>query len=263
MGRAALHLALGNSSYVALRDEPSRAALAKYADAEVVPDTAFGISRLLPAQPSAKLEDLWTACGIRKPYVVAQAAESAVWFGDYARSHARALSHLQFVALPIGPVLGDRSSYLPQFTALQDWPDPLLLAEFISHAEAVVGHSYHLMITALTSGVPAFTWVDLSLGKFTALREFETIHSQSTLRDSDAEWFLSRIGKRRPPPFPPRVDAHWDQVADVVREGPRPATARAVGRFWQTLPTLLENDERRRIEGKASLWTRVRRRLGR
>ena len=219
-----LRLALGNSSYVALRDEPSRAALAQYAEAAVVPDTAFGISRLLPPQPSAKLEGLWQACGIRKPYVVVQAAESAVWFGDYVRSHAPALSHLQFVALPIGPVLGDRSSYLPQFAALPDWPDPLLLAEFVSHAEAVVGHSYHLTITALMSGVPAFTWMDLSVGKFTALRELENLHPQSTLRDSDAEWFLSRIGRRTPPPVPPQVDAHWDRVADVVREGPRAST---------------------------------------
>lgn len=255
-----LRLALGSSSYVAVRDEPTSAALAKYGDTEVVPDTAFGIPRLLPSQPSVQLQGLWKACGIRQPYVVVQAAESAAWFGGYVESHARALSHLQFVALPIGPVLGDRSSYLPRFTAVPDWPDPLLLAEFVSHAEAVVGHSYHLTITALMSGVPAFTWVDLSAGKFTALRAFENIHPQSALRDSGAEWFLSRIGRRTPPPVPPRVAAHWDRVAEVVREGPRASAASAVSRFWQTLPVLLESAP---AEGKASLWTRVRRLGGR
>jgi Rps23 Pro-64 3,4-dihydroxylase Tpa1-like proline 4-hydroxylase len=247
-----LKLALGNSSYVALRDEPSRAVLERYADGiEVVPDTAFGISRLLPRQPSQKLERLWEKAGVHKPYVIVQAAESAVWFAQYVRTHARALSGLQFIALPIGPVLGDHSSYLPCFTALPEWPEPLLLAELVSHAEAVVGHSYHLTITALTSGVPVFTWMDLSLGKFTALREFETIHPQSTLRDSDPQWFLSRIGKRPPASIPPQLDAHWNRVADVIRAGALASTARAVGRFWQTLPSLLEKnapEERRMID---------------
>lgn len=243
-----LKLALGNSSYVALRDEPSRAALARFADGiEVVPDTAFGISRLVPAQPSEKLQRLWRAAGIRKPYVIAQAAESGAWLGDYVRQQARALAHLQFVALPIGPVLGDHSSYLPRFTALPDWPDPLLLAEFVSHAEGVVGHSYHLMITALTAGVPVFTWADLDAGKYTALRAFDTIHPQSALRASAPDWLLARIGKRASAPVPPELDAHWDRVADVIRAGPRPATAGAVGRFWQTLPTLLERNENRRM----------------
>jgi len=244
-----LKLALGNSSYVAVRDEPSRAALRHFANGiEVVPDTAFGISRLIPSSPSERLERLWSGAGIRKPYVAVQAAKSATWFGKYAQSHARALSALQFVALPIGPALGETSLNLPRFTALPDWPDPLLLAEFISHAEAVVGHSYHLTITAAMSGVPAFTWVDLSQGKFTALRELGNVHSQATLRESGVQWFLSRIGKREPLSIPPKLDEHWDRAADAIREGTHKSTAPAVSRFWQTLPALLEKKESRMIE---------------
>ncbi|HEY0371381.1 MAG TPA: polysaccharide pyruvyl transferase family protein, partial [Thermoanaerobaculia bacterium] len=237
-----VRLALTNSSYVAVRDEPSRTALARFAkEIHVVPDTAFGIARLLPPQPSAKLEELWKSANIRKPYVVVQAAQSSEWFNDYPRSFA----DLQFVALPIGPVLEDRASYLPSLASLPHWPDPLLLAEFISHAEAAIGHSYHLMITALTSGVPVFTWADLTAGKYTALRGFESIHSQSEMRASDGQWFLSRIGKRAPAPIPPELDAHWDRIADVVHAGARPSTSPAIGAFWQTLPSLLERNETR------------------
>jgi lipopolysaccharide transport system ATP-binding protein len=48
-----LRLALRNSSYVAVRDEPSRKALAHFVNGiEAVPDTAFGISRIIPPTPS-------------------------------------------------------------------------------------------------------------------------------------------------------------------------------------------------------------------
>ncbi len=46
-----LELVLSQSSYIAVRDEPSRAALRPFADPgriEVVPDTAFGLSRCQP-----------------------------------------------------------------------------------------------------------------------------------------------------------------------------------------------------------------------
>jgi hypothetical protein len=245
--RPLLRLALDLSAYVAVRDEPSRATLAQFAKGDriaVVPDTGFGISRLLPTEPSRELEQLLKVAGITAPYVVVQAADSMSWFPPFVSANQQHLSGLQFVALPIGPVLGDDASNLPGFVELPAWPDPLLLAELISHASAVVGHSYHLAVTALTSGVPVFTWIDLSVGKFTALRDFETIYPLSAVEESGAEWFVSRVGKRKPLPALETnlrlLADHWDRAAAAIRKGTDASTGAAVGKFWQSLPILLE-----------------------
>jgi Rps23 Pro-64 3,4-dihydroxylase Tpa1-like proline 4-hydroxylase len=126
----------------------------------------------------------------------------------------------------------------------------LLLAELVKHAEAVVGHSYHFAITALASGVPMFTWIDLSAGKFTALRDFETIHPLSAVRESGAEWFASRIGRREPLPALETnlrlVADHWDRTVAAIREATTGSHA-AIGRFWQMLPRILEDNAPRDI----------------
>jgi lipopolysaccharide transport system ATP-binding protein len=242
-----LRLALGLSAYVAVRDEPSRATLAQFVEGDrvtVVPDTAFGIPRLLPAEASDELQRLLRSARITKPYILVQAADSMSWFPQFVKSGKRLLSGLQFVALPIGPVLGDHASNLPGFLELTTWPDPLLLAELISHASAVVGHSYHLAITALTCGVPVFTWMDLSVGKFTALREFETIYPLSAVQESGPEWFASRIGRHKPPPAVETnlrlLSNHWDRAVTAIRDGTDASTRAAIGRFWQSLPIILE-----------------------
>ncbi len=245
--RPLLRLALDRSSYVAVRDEPSRATLAQMVEDDrikVVPDTGFGVAKLLPAEASPELKRLWSAAGIKGPYVLVQAADSMSWFPRFVSENARVLSGLQFVAVPIGPILGDDATNLPGFIGLPTWPDPLLLAELISHASAVVGHSYHLAVTALTCGVPVFTWADLSAGKFTALREFEAIYPLSAVRESGAEWLVARIGKRKPLPA---LDTnlglladHWDRAAEAIRKGTDASTGAAIGRFWQSLPILLE-----------------------
>lgn len=245
--RPLLRLALGLSPYVAVRDEPSRATLAQFVEGDrvtVVPDTAFGVARLLPAEPSDELVRLWQSAGIRPPYILVQAAESMSWFPRFVNAGRQHLSGLQFVALPIGPVLGDHAANLPGFLDLPRWPDPLLLAELISHAAAVVGHSYHLAITALTSGVPVFTWMDLSVGKFTALRDFETIFPLSSVRKLGAKWFASRVGKRKPLPALETnlslLASHWERVVTAIQNGTDPSTGVAMARFWQSLPLMLE-----------------------
>jgi lipopolysaccharide transport system ATP-binding protein len=248
-----LRLALGLSAYVAVRDEPSRATLAPFVEGDritVVPDTAFGITRLLPAEASDELQRLWHAAGITKPYILVQAADSLSWFPRFVESGKRLLSGWQFVALPVAPALGESAANVPGLLELATWPDPLLLAELISHAAAVVGHSYHLAITALTSGVPVFTWMDLSIGKFTALRDFETIYPLSAVQKSNAEWFASRIGRRKPLPAMETslrlLANHWDRVVTSIRSGTDPSTGAAIGRFWQSLPLTLEEQAPRR-----------------
>jgi lipopolysaccharide transport system ATP-binding protein len=119
-----------------------------------------------------------------------------------------------------------------------------LLAELISQAAGVVGHSYHLAITALASGVPAFTPVDLSVGKYAALQGFETIYPLAKDKELDPDWFIKRLGKTMPSPSVltarKQLTQHWDRVAAVLVAGAT-ATQPAVNQFWQSLPFLLED----------------------
>ncbi|HYK03791.1 MAG TPA: polysaccharide pyruvyl transferase family protein [Thermoanaerobaculia bacterium] len=232
--RPLLELALAHSRYIAVRDEPSRETLSAFVDAErisVVPDTGFGVARLLGRERSVELEELRRVAGITKPYVIVQAAESMLPVAGLLR----ALPDHQVVVLPIGLVLDeDPRMFGAGFVHVPFWPNPLLLAELIREAEGVVGHSYHLAITALVTGVPVFTWMDLSLGKFTALRQFETIHPLPTSREA----FVAKLGRKTPVQLD--VDSHWDRVAEAI-VGDHESTAKeALGRFWQSLPSLLE-----------------------
>jgi lipopolysaccharide transport system ATP-binding protein len=246
-----VELVLAQSSYVAVRDESSQAALARFADKariNVLPDTAFGISRLLDEhQPSAEFKRLREVSGLTRPYIIVQATNCLEPFLGYVKNHAHWLRDFCFLVLPIGPVLGDReaivSGELPRPVQLPYWPHPLLVAELISHSAAVVGHSYHLAITALAFGVPVFSSADLSVGKFAALSGFETVFPLPKATETDPAWLLRRLGKTVPTAAARAVRdqlAHyWDHVAALISAG-NTGTQPAANRFWQALPNLLE-----------------------
>lgn len=253
-----MELALSLSRYIAVRDKPSQAALARFTDISriaVVPDTAFAISRLLDEQPSSELSRLREASGLTGPYVIIQAALGSKSFARFVRNHAHRFQGFQFLALPIGPVLGDHASNLeddlPGLVRLSTWPHPLLLAELIRGAEAVVGHSYHFAITALASGVPVFTPQDLSAGKYSALLDFETIYQLDADREPDPDWFLARVGRTAPSAAAratlDQLADHWDRAAAALKAGPSTPQP-ALGRFWQSLPGLLEDAADRHVE---------------
>jgi lipopolysaccharide transport system ATP-binding protein len=263
-----LELAFSQSSYIAVRDEPSRAALERFAGAqriEVVPDTGFGLSRWLPERPTFEFNRLRDASGLSGPYILIQGVRGLEGCHRFLKRHADRLRGYRFLALPIGPVNGDDDALadadLPGLVRLPVWPQPLLLAELIRQAAAVIGPSYHLAVSALTAGVPVFTPADLSAGKFPGLAELDGIHPLPAESDRDAEWFVSRLGKA---PISPRVAgaldrlaAHWDRVAAIVRGGAT-ETAVAIGRFWQSLPGLLEGHAARCDAALTALQTRSR-----
>ena len=243
-----LELAFSRSAYIAVRDEPSRAALARFAGPErieVVPDTGFGIARRLEERPSLELGRLREASGFTGPYIVVQPVRGLAPFYQFLRRHAERLRDFRFVVLPIGPVNGDDpripDADLPGLVRLPVWPRPLLLAEIIRHAAAVVGPSFHLAVTALTAGVPIFSPANLASGKFPGIAGYPSIHPLPDERDPG--WFTSRLGKTAPPAQVgaalERLAAHWDRVADVLRAGAT-GTQAAVAEFWQSLPGLLE-----------------------
>jgi lipopolysaccharide transport system ATP-binding protein len=246
-----MELAFAHSRYITVRDQPSKAALTRFSDNRqitVLPDTGFGISRLLDErQPSVEFSRLRKDCGLGDPYIIVQPIDCLTPFLSFVKKHAHRLRNFRFLALPIGPVLGDHESVLgddlPGLVRLPYWPHPLLLAEFISQAAAVVGYSYHLAITALAFGVPVFYGADLSVGKFTALSVFDTLYPLPEANEPDPDAFLGRLGKTLPSAAVQvaheQLTRHWDQVAAVIASGDT-GTQPAVNRFWQSLPGLLE-----------------------
>ncbi len=246
-----MRLVLQNSPYIRVRDKPSQEALKHFCDNSriaVLPDTAFGISRLVDnRQQSAELDILRELSGFTGPYIIVQAVYRITPFIRFIQNHRSLFKDIRFLILPIGPVLGDHETIigdgLPDSIQLPSWPPPLLLAELISQAEAVIGHSYHLAITALACGVPVFSSADLSAGKYTALSEFETIFALPGESEIDPHQFLTRLGKG-PPSLAAQIaleqlDEHWDHIAKIIREG-RVNTQSILSRFWQSLPNLLE-----------------------
>lgn len=259
-----LRLALEHSSYVAVRDEPSRADLECFSGNQpitVIPDTAFGISGLLDGcVPSAELNSLREASGLNGPYILVQPARELDSFLSFVKKHSHLLREFRFLALPIGPVLGDDAAILeddlPRFVRLPVWPHPLLLAELIGHASAVVGHSYHLAITALAFGVPVFTSADLTVGKFTAFSGLTTMYPLPDETKAGPDWFVSRLERTTPTPATraalDQLAQHWDRVAEVIKKG-RTGKQSAIAEFLQSLPNLLETAADRRDGAVRSL----------
>jgi len=246
-----IELALAHSRYITVRDKLSQAALARFVDdarITVLPDTAFGLSRLLDERrPSVELGRLRELSGLTDPYIVVQPIRGLESFLQFIKNHSRHLRGFRFLVLPIGPVLGDHEAIvgddLPGVVHLPEWPHPLLLAELISQAAAVIGRSYHLAITALAFGVPVFSSADLSVGKYTSLEGFETIYPLPDETEMDPHLFITRLGKTRPSPEAcatlDQLDHHWDHIATILHEGAT-ETQSELNRFWQSLPNLLE-----------------------
>jgi len=245
-------LTLDHSPHIRVRDALSQAVLARVsetASVQVLPDTAFGLPRLLdPQSPSAEFLALRASADLTKPYVVVHAMWGLDSFLAMWRTHAALFEDLQLLLLPIGPVLGDHPSVLgddlERSRCLPYWPTPLLLAEVIAHAEGVIGHSYHLAISSLVFGVPIFCSADLGTGKYTALPSHGRIFQLRRDQAIDPQWFRAQLGKQPISAVTAsameQVDAHWDRVAELVREGRRP-TPPALNRYWQGLPGVLED----------------------
>jgi lipopolysaccharide transport system ATP-binding protein len=134
---------------------------------------------------------------------------------------------------------------------LPRWPHPLLLAELIGHARAVVGISLHLAITAMAFGVPVFRPGGARGGKYAVLTGFDSVRHWPAEGDIDPRWFAAGVGQA---PISPAVRAavdclsdHWDRLAFALSSpDQRPHALPALGEFWQSLPRLLEESSNRR-----------------
>lgn len=251
---ALLSLALEYSAHIAVRDEPSRDSLTKFVNSpervKLIPDTAFNLGRHMHSRVAAEeAHAILEGLGLKQPYIVIQATQNLEKLTDHIKRFQGELPQLSFLLLRLGPVLCDHESFidntLPHTYSLTEWPSPMVLAELIGGAEAAFGHSYHLAITALCSGVPVFTSSDLSVGKFTALSPFETVHSLESMNCDDPRWLADRIGRKNPSPLVEdaarELDEHWNQVVHAIKDC-RHDSRSQINKFWMSLPTLLENN---------------------
>lgn len=249
-----MRLAIKLSSYVSVRDEASQQALAPFDEESktaVVPDTAFGVAKLIDANhPSRAFNRLRETLGLKSRYIVVQAIDGLKAFSRLVAKHTKLFKDYQLVVLPIGPILGDDNEIFGRnvhgVVRLPVWPDPLLLAELIANAEAAVGVSLHLSITALSSGVPVFRPLKNFDGKYKVLSNFDTVAPFDSHAEIDPAWFVARMGRTEPSKAVNNVFSqlsdHWDNVAAAFINAERNAsTLEAIGHFWESLPNLLES----------------------
>ena len=175
-----LYTVLHHAAYVAVRDVSTKVELLRFApsvDISIVPDTAFGVGRLVNArEPSPQYKSFLRKHGLWRPYVLLQGSkqlhEESVWpvVRNLLKEIHAAHPMLQFVEVQIGPDVGDElgphlgrlfagTSDAGQTVAaahvqITEWPSPQLLAELVAHSCGAIASSLHLSLTSISLGRP-------------------------------------------------------------------------------------------------------------
>jgi hypothetical protein len=228
-----LAVALDTTPYISVRDEASARELqdvSQSAQIHIVPDTAFGVHALISEQPSQRFKSWCQEVGLERPYVVVQASPqlgNSLNHVTAAVAAARARG-CRVLELPISPVLGDVSRAIelsPPVVRLDNWPDPLLIAETIANAEAVLAQSLHLTIVALSCGIPVHRPAYGDSTKYGHIESMEGVHLWNVGSDA-AEQMKAGLGKRAPGmrvrEILAQLSGHWDRVAGLVCSTPTP-----------------------------------------
>jgi lipopolysaccharide transport system ATP-binding protein len=248
-----MRLAIEQSAYFAVRDAFARNALSPLvSDAKIaiVPDTGFGVARLLDDGPTANCTRLCRALDLTRPYLIIQSTIGLNSVVQLLRDKQKYFDDFQLLALQIGPDLLDDDELLitdlPGIIALPNWPDPLVIAELIKGAAGVIGTSLHLAITAIAFGVPVFRPRNRFEKKYEILSPFNGVHWFETNDEIQPEWLRQRLGNG---PIEAAqldqlaaLDRHWDDIASAIVKSAR--TVRkdcSAGALWQSLPGMLES----------------------
>jgi lipopolysaccharide transport system ATP-binding protein len=236
--RPLLALALRETPYVSVRDEPSAQELkgvCAEARVNVVPDTAFGIRALLPSAPSETFLSFCSATALARPYIAVQSARQLVKFSGHVAAAVREAraQGCAVLELPIGPALGDGTEVVPidpAPTRPAAWPNPMLLAEIIANAEAVVAQSLHMSIVALACGVPVHRPRAADDCKYKRLEMFRGVHAWDRKTDAGTA-MRSGLGRGTPgadvEQALAQLSEHWDAITGLTKQGrtPRPGIA--------------------------------------
>jgi lipopolysaccharide transport system ATP-binding protein len=248
--RPLLAAALDLASYVSVRDEVSARelrAISGSAKVELVPDTAFGVTRLLPVEPTENLRGLLATAGVSQRYLVVQASPQLNAHADRIAAAVAPLREagISVLEVPISPAHGDEGKALGVGHPLmvEPWPAPLVLAELIGRAEAVVALSLHLSIVALAQGVPVYRPASTH-EKYRLLEQFQGVH---TWDGAGPRLALEDLGRRElgaeNAKQSVRLAEHWDAVATLVG-GPRQPRSARLAALLAEVTAALENGAR-------------------
>jgi len=246
--------ALRHSSRIAVRDSSTRDELARFAPEttiHVIPDTAFGITRVVPANGPASPEfnALAERIGLRPPYILLQASARASEFTEPIKAARAALPGHQFVEIEIGPEIGDRLGHhdalaLASHIKIQQWPSPPLLAEIVARSSGVIATSLHLSLTALAYHHPVLRPAEKPGSKYALLEEHDTVVPMTRKKAGGGEKFAVKVLNPTPshalPGVLDQLATHWDKTAALVRAGRLPSADLGPPDFLMRLPFYLE-----------------------
>ncbi len=251
-GLPLLRLAAAASDHVAVRDDRSRVEVLRAwsgAPVQVVPDTAFGLQQLLAGADEARERAVarLRAAGVGDRYVVVQPSAHLAQRAEVLDAVLGRLQEagIDVVQLPISPGLGDRVGRIPlsvSTASLDDWPPPLELAAVISAAQAVVAHSFHLSVTALTAGVPVLRSVAPRGTKYGFIEQFDQVGTLHRPVEEIVADVLHPERRTVGADVQAQVDAvagHWDRVAALVQNSGPGADRDWAGDVGRWLPTEL------------------------
>ena len=217
------------SYFVGVRDVVSRddlARVAPQATIQLLPDTAFGLSRVWPLKETSAAFVAWReALRLKDRYIVIQASAAVERYRSTIESLLAATGGVAAVVLPVCWCHGDRAERFPEVPGRvllsHEWLAPRLLSEIIGRAEFVFASSLHACITALSYGVPGAR-VPISAGrsKYELLDEFAGI---VRIDQREALFRLMNRGRQIEPralECADRLDRYWDEVRDVALQPP-------------------------------------------
>jgi hypothetical protein len=250
-----MKLIIEGSDYVAVRDEASMQRLRPFANeakVHIVPDTAWGLATLRDIKvPTPAFRELCTTYKLNKPYIIIQANEKLRDVACYIGAHPHLFQDYQLVVLPIGAIFGENSHMFTEIgldaIRLPNDIKPLLTAEIIKHASAVVAVSLHLSISTLASGGTLFRPDSAFNDKYGTLSKFQNVfafrrpddihprlfvkHAERANLSTDLQEVLAKLSQ------------HWDNVAAAFLN-PRDPVSRqqALNDFQSAMPHFMEGD---------------------
>ncbi|MSO96200.1 MAG: polysaccharide pyruvyl transferase family protein [Thermoleophilia bacterium] len=223
-----LRVAIESVELVSVREPGSVEELGRISEGtnvRLVPDSAFGVASVLHVSPTPAFERWVADHKLHGPYVIVQPSLHLRDRRERVRAELEAAAALGYLVLelPVSPALGDEVGLLDldlETIQATRWPEPLLLAEIITNAEAIVTRSLHASIVALVSGVPVHRFRSDPDPKYRILDAFEGV---SLWDDSTTCGRLTdRIGRSVPAPdvhaAEARLGEHWDDVASCARD---------------------------------------------
>jgi lipopolysaccharide transport system ATP-binding protein len=255
-----MHAFMDSLDYAAVRDEGTLANLRRFArpgqEISLVADSVFSVSDFLHrGQPSPEYQALVEATGIGAKYLVLQPTPILRRNMNSVFELAKAARDRGWELLEL-PIFNEKLNYagffgdLPGLRRIREWPNPLLLAEVIANAQAVVGHSLHLSIVASAYGVPVYRTRFADTSKFILLNRFPNIHflgdGQPLRGWSDAEQDMSVATEVKT-----QLQDHWRRLAETAR----PPGSGTYARGWEQL--CVTPQKFRRDRGAADTWREV------